>query len=124
RCCRRRDHAIAASMRELNTVTLACVDTVNHALALRALERSQRDLRFARALFLSDRIPDGTPVPAGIEWERIAPLQSRDDYSRFVLKSLLRHVETQHVLLIQWDGYVVNPDAFDAAFLECDYIGA
>ena len=111
-------------MRELNTVTLACVDTVNHALALRALERSQRDLRFARALFLSDRIPDGTPVPAGVEWERIARLQSRDDYSRFVLKSLLRHVETQHVLLIQWDGYVVNPDAFDAAFLECDYIGA
>ena len=111
-------------MRELNTVTLSCVDTVNHALALRALERSQRDLRFARALFLSDRIPDGTPVPAGIEWERIAPLQSRDDYSRFVLKSLLRHVETQHVLLIQWDGYVVNPDAFDPAFLECDYIGA
>jgi tetratricopeptide (TPR) repeat protein len=111
-------------MRELNTVTLACVDTVNHALALRALERSQRDLRFARVLFLSDRIPDGTPVPAGIEWKRIARLQSRDDYSRFVLKSLLRHVETQHVLLIQWDGYVVNPDAFDAAFLECDYIGA
>jgi len=111
-------------MRELKTVTLACVDTVNHALALRALERSQRDLRFARALFLSDRIPDGTPLPAGIEWERIARLQSRDDYSRFVLKSLLRHVETQHVLLIQWDGYVVNPDAFDAAFLDCDYIGA
>jgi tetratricopeptide (TPR) repeat protein len=111
-------------MRELPAVTLACVDTVNHALALRALGQSLRGLRFARTLFLSDRIPEDATIPAGIEWERIAPLQSRDDYSRFVLKSLLRHVTTPHVLLIQWDGYVVNPGAFDPTFLECDYIGA
>ena len=41
-----------------------------------------------------------------------------------MLKSLARHVDTPHVLLIQWDGYVVNPAAFDPAFLDCDYIGA
>jgi tetratricopeptide (TPR) repeat protein len=28
------------------------------------------------------------------------------------------------VLLVQWDGYVVNPAAWDAAFLDCDYLGA
>jgi tetratricopeptide (TPR) repeat protein len=111
-------------MRELNTVTLACVDTVNHALALRALERSQRGLRFARTVFLTDSIPDGMELPGAIDFERIDRLRSRDDYSRFVLKSLLPYVDTPHVLLIQWDGYVVNPDAFDPAFLECDYIGA
>jgi len=62
------DAQFADAVRALRQdVTLACIDTVNHALALRALERSQRDLRFARALFLSDRIPDGTPVPAGID---------------------------------------------------------
>src|SRR6185503_19702122 len=31
---------------------------------------------------------------------------------------------TSHVLLVQWDGYVINPAAWDPAFLECDYIGA
>ena len=41
---------------------------------------------------------------------------SRDAYSRFVLKRLLPHVDTPHVLLVQWDGYVVNADAWDAAF--------
>lgn len=111
-------------MRELKTVTLACVDTVNHSLALRALDRSRRGMRFARTLFLTDAIPEGAEVPPGVECEPIARLQSRDDYSRFVLKSLLRYVETPHVLLTQWDGYVVNPEAFDPAFLECDYIGA
>ncbi|HEX6792553.1 MAG TPA: DUF5672 family protein, partial [Casimicrobiaceae bacterium] len=111
-------------MRELSGVTLACVDTLNHGLALRALDRSRRDLRFARALFLTDRVPDGVDVPAGIDVATIPPLASRDDYSRFVLKSLAHHVDTPHVLLIQWDGYVVNPAAFEPSFLECDYIGA
>ena len=111
-------------MRELTGVTLACVDTANHALALRALEHSQRGLRFARTVLLTDAVPAGTAVPSGIDIAPIARLQSRDDYSRFVLKSLLHHVGTPHVLLVQWDGYVVNPDAFDPAFLDCDYIGA
>jgi Flp pilus assembly protein TadD len=111
-------------IRDLAGVTLACVDTVNHALALRALALSQRGLRFARTVLLTDAVPADVETPAGIDVESIAPLASRDDYSRFVLKSLVRHVDTDHVLLIQWDGYVVNPAAFDPAFLECDYVGA
>ena len=54
----------------------------------------------------------------------ISPLASRDAYSDFVLKSLLPYVTTSHVLLVQWDGYVTNPAAWEPAFLECDYIGA
>jgi tetratricopeptide (TPR) repeat protein len=109
---------------DLRGVTLACIDTANHALALRALALSGRSLAFGRTLFLTDAIPRGVDVPAPVEVQAIAPLASRDAYSRFVLKSLLAHVETPHVLLIQWDGYVVNPAAFEPAFLECDYIGA
>jgi tetratricopeptide (TPR) repeat protein len=111
-------------MLELAGVTLACVDTANHALALRALERSRSALRFAQTLLLTGGIPHGVDVPAGIAVRTIAPLASRDDYSRFVLKSLLAHIDTPHVLLVQWDGYVVNALAFDPAFLACDYIGA
>jgi len=114
----------ASERRPLSSVTLACIDTVNHALALRALAHSQRGLQFARTLLFTDAIPAGVDVPPGVDVEPIAPLASRDDYSHFVLKSLGRHVDTPHVLLVQWDGYVVNPAAFDPAFLDCDYIGA
>ncbi|MET0732501.1 MAG: DUF5672 family protein [Casimicrobiaceae bacterium] len=110
-------------MTDLPDITLACVDTVNHALALRALDRSRRVMRFARAVLLTDRTPEGT-IPDGIEVANIGPLPSRDAYSDFVLKRLLPHVATKHVLLVQWDGYVVNPAAWEPAFLECDYIGA
>ena len=115
-------HAVAVGdrqpgMTDLPDITLACVDTVNHALALRALDRSRRGMRFARAVLLTDRVPAGS-IPDGIEVANIGPLPSRDAYSHFVLKRLLPHVATKHVLLVQWDGYVVNPAAWEPAFLD------
>ena len=107
-------------MLDLPGVTLCCVDTANHALAARALRRSAIGIRFARSLFITDRRVD----EPGIEVRTIAPLASRDDYSRFVLTSLLDHVDTPHVLLVQWDGYALNPAAWRGDFLDCDYIGA
>lgn len=111
-------------MRELPEVTLCCVDTAYHALSLRALEASRRDIRFARTLLLTDALPAGVVLPDGVELVAIPRIVSRDGYSQFVLKSLAPYVETAHVLLIQWDGYVVNADAWDPAFLDCDYLGA
>jgi len=107
-------------MLDLPGVTLCCIDTVNHELALRALRRSSSAIRFGAIRFITDRVHN----EPGIDTRVIAPLGSRDAYSHFVLKSLLAHIDTAHVLVVQWDGYVVNPDAWRGEFLEVDYIGA
>jgi tetratricopeptide (TPR) repeat protein len=107
-------------MLDLPAVTLCCIDTANHELAVRALRRSAEGIRFARTVFVTDRRLD----QPGIEVRTVAPLASRDDYSRFVLSSLLDHVDTSHVLLVQWDGYALSPAAWRGHFLDCDYIGA
>ncbi|HET7033729.1 MAG TPA: DUF5672 family protein [Casimicrobiaceae bacterium] len=109
---------------ELPGVTLCCVDTRNHALALRALAKSQEGVRFGRTLLLTDALPAGFSAPAEVDFIAIGDIASRDAYSEFVLKSLASYVGTPHVLLVQWDGYVVNPAAWDPSFLDCDYIGA
>lgn len=111
-------------MLSLRDVTLCCIDTANHALALQALVRSRAGTAFGRSLFLTHALPPDIAVPAGIEVVDIGPLASREGYSHFVLKDLLPHVSTSHVLLVQWDGFVVNPGAWDDAFLGCDYLGA
>ena len=108
----------------LPDVTLVCVDTVNHALALRAIVKSREQVLFARSVLFTDAIPAGIVTSAGVDVVKIAPLASREAYSRMVVKSLLPYVETSHVLLVQWDGYVVNAAAWDPAFVDCDYIGA
>ncbi len=111
-------------MLELPDVTLVCIDTANHRLALRALARSCAHIRYSRALLLTDRLPEGIDTPPGVEVVAVGSIASRDAYSRFVLKELLPHVTTGHALLVQWDGHVVNPQAWTPAFLECDYLGA
>jgi len=111
-------------MLELPEVTLCCIDTEQPALALRALVRSREGIRFARTLLLTDALPSALARPGGIDVTPVSGIHSRDAYSQFVLKSLLPHVATAHVLLVHWDGYVVNPEAWEPAFLACDYIGA
>ena len=111
-------------MRQLPQVTLCCVDAKNHALALRALARSRREIRFARTLFLTDAIPPGVCLPEGIEVVPTGPIRSLEDYSRIVLKGLYPHVATSHVLVVQWDGYVAHPELWMDEFLDWDYLGA
>jgi Flp pilus assembly protein TadD len=107
-------------MLDLPGVTLCCIDTLNHELARRALRRSAEGIRFDKICFITDR----DVAEPGVVTRVIAPLTSRDDYSEFVLKSLLPYVDTSHVLLVQWDGYAINPAAWRSEFLEVDYIGA
>ena len=111
-------------MLELPDVTLVCADTLNHALAARAIARCCERIRYGSALFLTDALPPGIALPPGVETREIAPLASREAYSTLMLKGLARHVESSHALVVQWDGYVVNPDAWTGEFLACDYIGA
>lgn len=105
---------------QIANTTLCCVDCINHELAIEALRKSMSACSFERVLFLSDRNMD---VP-GIETVLISPLRSRDEYSAFILHELVHHIETDFVLLVQWDGYVVNPAAWTDDFLGYDYIGA
>ena len=113
--------AAAAPVRALPEVTLLAVTDVALPATARALTLSQRGLRFGEALFLSDRPPPpGTPAA----WRPIPPVGSRFEYSRFMLRDLAAHFTTQHVLCVQWDGYVLDPTRWDPAFLDYDYIGA
>lgn len=109
-------------MLDLPSVTLCAVDCVNPLLTLRALDLCSRQCRFGEMMFLSDSA-DQYEL-AGCRMEPIPRIGSRAEYSRFILKELGRYSRTQHLLLVQWDGYVINPDAWRSEFLEYDYIGA
>lgn len=100
--------------------TLLCLDTLNHQLAARALKLSLAGCAFERALFLTDRSLD----VEGAETIQVARIADRADYSRRILRDLCDFVRSEFVLVIQWDGYVLHPDAWEDTFLDYDYIGA
>lgn len=100
--------------------TLCIVDCRNHALAERALRLCTAGCTFDQVKWLTDR-PIAVP---GVQTVVIPPIRSSAEYSRFVIKDLLHHVETEYAVIAQWDGYVVNPQAWSPEFLLFDYIGA
>jgi hypothetical protein len=105
----------------LPDVTLVAATSVAIAATARALAQSQQGVDFGGVLFLSDQAP---PLGTQAEWRPIAPIASRSDYSRFMLRELARHLTTSHVLCVQWDGYVLDPMRWNPAFLDHDYLGA
>lgn len=107
-------------LRLKDEVTLCCVDCNTQSLALRALRKSMAELSFAEVLFITS----GTHYAPGMHVVEVPPIRSHVDYSRFLVKDLVDHIHTRHVLIVQWDGYVINPDAWTDHFLDYDYIGA
>ncbi|MEO7762152.1 MAG: hypothetical protein ABIS68_09615, partial [Casimicrobiaceae bacterium] len=105
-------------MLELPSVTLICIDCQRHALALAAIEQSMLRCRFAEVVWFTDQ----APVIDELRVVPIEPLTTAAQRFRFVAQRVAEHVATSHVLLIQWDAFVVNPSAWRDDFLDYDYI--
>jgi hypothetical protein len=103
----------------LPRVDLIAADCIRPEEALRALRHSMKCFEFARVILFSsvDWALDD------VEVVRIAPLNSLDDYSRFMLK-VGNNVNNDFVLNIQEDGFIINPGNWTDEYLEHDYIGA
>lgn len=112
--------AAAASKIPMAETTLCVIDCVEYALAERALRLCMAGCAFDQVKWLTDR-PIAVP---GVHTVVIPPIRSAAEYSRFMIKDLLRHIDTEYVLVAQWDGYAVNPQAWSPEFLLFDYIGA
>lgn len=112
-------------MLQLPDITVVCIDTQNHALAIYALLSSIKNIQFGAVKFLTDRefIEKNITAP-GVQYIEIKPILNSRAYSQYVLKSLLPHVLTPYVLVVQYDGFVINADAWNSEFLNTDYIGA
>lgn len=116
----RGDYSPPAFRRAIPDTTLCCVDCRYYDLAAEALSRCLARCRFERALVFTD----GEIKVDGVETVPIAPIASIEEYSRFMVKDLERHVQTEFVLVVQYDGYVLNADAWSDDFRQYDYIGA
>jgi hypothetical protein len=106
----------------LAEVTLVAVTSVAIPATLDAIRASMDQVQFAEVLLLSDRRP--AQLDDAITWRPIERLESRLDYSSFMLRGLAEHIRTDHALCIQWDGFVLNGAAWQQRFLDFDYIGA
>jgi tetratricopeptide (TPR) repeat protein len=110
----------ACGLNAANTLTLVAIDCAYPELAADALARSAALLPAARVLLLTDVVI----VRDGIEVVQISPIKSRAAYSQFVVKNLGEHIHTDYALVVQWDGFVIDGNAWADECWNYDYIGA
>jgi len=105
----------------LPSVTLLTVTAVDVDQAHAVLLHCARCAEFGAVRMLSPMRP-AAPAP-GVEYVEV-PDMDLYGYNRFVLESLGAHVGTEHCLIVQSDGFILNPHLWDERFLDYDYIGA
>ena len=107
-------------MKTVHDITLVAVDCAYPELAADALVRSSAKLPVARVLLLTDAAIERD----GMEVVRIPAIKSRAAYSQFIVKELGKHINTDYALVVQWDGFIIDGDAWADEFWNYDYIGA
>ena len=91
----------------LENVTLCAIDSVQPLLAKKAMDRCKKQVDFGGELFIDHM-----------------SINSKQAYSKFVIQELHKYIKTDFVLIVQWDGWIINKDAWNPKFLDYDYIGA
>lgn len=102
---------------QLPSVTLLCCDCVDSKRAIRVLERCKALCDFGAVKLL-------TSIPTTYEHlVKIRPLNSLVAYSIFMLTKVHEYIDTEHVLIVQRDGFIINTDSWNPQWLNLDYIG-
>jgi len=108
-------------MLKLPDVTLVAVSSVDLDATLLALSISSHEIEFAEVKLLTSEpiLPNNPEI-------KVEPIPRLDiwGYSKFIIKDLHRYIQTSHCLVIQGDGFILNPQKWQAQFLDYDYIGA
>jgi len=109
---------------QIPDITVCMVATRAHELSYKALRSTLNAIKPGDCVVFSD--VDGRDDQHSAAWRYIPihPLSNTEEYSEFVLKNLTNQITTSHALIIQWDGFVINPTAWSSDFLDFDYIGA
>jgi len=109
-------------MRKLTDVTLVCVSSIKIKESWMTLRYCMNQMEFDAVKFITH---DNTVANKdGVLVERCRNLTSSEAYSYFLMFDLHKHIDTKYCLLIQHDGFIVDPEMWDDNFYNYDYIGA
>lgn len=107
----------------LQNVTLYGADTINKERLLFVFSICERFADFGQKILFTKTTSDYTSE-SGISVVNTNIITSVADYNDFNMKQLYKFIEKDFVLVVEYDGFILNPNAWTEEFLNYDYIGA
>jgi len=111
-------------LKKLENITLIGLDCVNIDRALLSFKICEHYCDFQEKILLTHFINYDQVTETNIKLIKIDPVLSLSQYSFFVIKELGKYIKTDFMLIVQYDGFILNPNAWSTDFLKYDYIGA
>jgi len=106
----------------LKNITLVSMSSVNIDSTINAILKSCEGIEFGDVKLITHEKPND--LPSSIKFCEIDRINNINEYSYNIIYKLSDYIETDYALIIQSDGYVINPSSWKEEFLEYDYIGA
>jgi len=103
---------------KLPNVTLIAVDCIDFNRAKDSVDFSRKDIDFGCVKILTHFNIEDPLI------ELIRPITSIEDYSKFMIRDLANYFDTDFVMIVQWDGLILDASLWSDEFLMFDYIGA
>ena len=107
---------------KLSNITLVAVATRDVEETLQALMHSCKEIEFGSVKLLAHYTPYGMGEEG--DYIRVQKMKDIDEWPHFIVYELNQHIQTEYILLVHADGFVVNPFEWRDEFLNYDYIGA
>jgi hypothetical protein len=103
---------------QLLDTTLICVDCRDLTRTVPVMQRCEELVDFGEVKLL-------TSLPTDYKHRVEVPhVSSHVMYSIFMLKELYKYVDTEFMLVVQADGFILNPKSWNNEWKQYDYIGA
>jgi len=110
-------------MIKLDNVTFLAVNgSADADMFLHALNYSMRGVKPKKSVLVSWKEPSISYE--NIDFYKINKIPNHKEYSRFLIENICNYFETDYMIMIQDDGYILNPHLWTDEFLQYDYIGA
>lgn len=110
-----------------SNVILVALGSTKITETIKAIKHCQKLVSFYDTIYLTDSTIDDVKI----RYIKTRNIPSIQDYQKFVVNEspeiILSSISDSfngHFLCINWDGFIVNPDAWTNEFLNYDYIGA
>jgi hypothetical protein len=98
-------------------ITIVIVDCVEPEKADKVLDYCAEQFNCKKKILF-------THQKTGINSIKISKIESIIQYNEFILKELYKYIDTEFCLVVQTDGFILNPNQWTDEFLQYDYIGA
>jgi hypothetical protein len=103
---------------KLPSVTIIGIDCVDAARLQDAMDICEAKIEFGKSKLLTSLNIDD------VRLVKIPAINTIEEYSRFCIEELYKYVYTDFALIVQHDGFILNPESWENEFLKYDYIGA